>query len=222
MESRWGTPSTVNDEEKHMKGPAADPGPALLGSEEELRRRLACVTETTAVRGMLFNAVLEVVRQQGGEAAVQRCLAASDEKKFMDFFSYPSRKYLEVLYTAARLGSGGPEDFAETLRRLGQHAAENFLVSAAGRTLRVLVQGAPHRLLNSLPWAIQVGVSGVGATARMTGPWSGLLTVQRDFCPRPFVEGGLRAAFEAARVKGVKVRSWPAGPTDTEYELSWE
>jgi uncharacterized protein (TIGR02265 family) len=209
-----------------MKAPTAAPhsppvGSPPIGSDEELRQLLSSLPERAAVRGMLFNAVLEVMRQQGGEAAVQQCLEATREKRFLDFFSYSPCKYLELLYAAARLRSGGPEGFETALRHLGQQAALNFLVSAAGRTLLVLVQGDPHRLLNSLPWAIQVGVSGVEVTVRLTGPWSGVITVKRDFSPRPYVEGGLLATFEAARVKGAKVRSWPAGPGANEYEFSW-
>ncbi|WP_375770839.1 DUF2378 family protein [Archangium gephyra] len=205
-----------------MRDPTATPHSPPHGSEEELRMLLASLPERAAVRGMLFNAVLEVARQRGGEAAVQRCLAALGEKKFLDFFSYPSGKYLELLYTTARLGGGDTEDFETVLRHMGQQAAVNFLVSAAGRTLLVLVQGDPHRLLNSLPWAIQVGVSGVEVAVRLTGPWSGVLTVKRDFSPRPYVEGGFLATFETARVKGARVRSWRAGPGTNEYELSWD
>lgn len=204
-----------------MKDPTATPHSPPHGSEEELRGLLSSLPEKAAVRGMLFNAVLEVVRQRGGEAALQQCLARLGEKLFLDFFSYPSSKYLEVLYAAARLGGGAPEDFETALRHLGQQAAENFLVSAAGRTLLVLVQGDPHRLLNRLPWAIQVGVSGVEVTVKRTGPWSGVLTVQGDFSPRPFVEGGFLATFEAAKVKGIRVRSWQAEPGINEYEFSW-
>jgi uncharacterized protein (TIGR02265 family) len=205
-----------------MKDPDARRHSPPHGSEEELRGLLSSLPATAAVRGMLFNAVLEVMRQRGGETAVQQCLTALGEKKFLDFFSYPSSKYLEVLYSAARMRPpGAPEDFETALRHLGQQSAENFLVSAAGRTLLVLVQGDPHRLLNSLPWAIQVGVSGVEVAVKLTGPWSGVLTVHHDFSPRPYVEGGFLATFEAAKVKGARVRSWQAGPTANEYEISW-
>ncbi|MCY1074641.1 DUF2378 family protein [Archangium lansingense] len=205
-----------------MKDPTAARHSPPPGSEEELRGLLASLPEKAAVRGMLFNAVLEVMRQSDGETAVQQCLAVTGEKTFLDYFSYPPGKYLELLYAAARLHSGGREGFERALRYLGQQSATNFLVSAAGRTLLVLVQGDPYRLLNRLPWAILVGVSGVEVSVRPTGPWSGILTVKRDFSPRPYVEGGFLATFEAARVKGAKVRSWQAGPHVNEYELSWE
>lgn len=193
-----------------------------IGSEEELRERQSSLGDKEAVRGVLFNAVLEVARDEGGDTAVQRCLEASGEKKFLDFFSYPGGKFLEVLYTAARLSSEGGEDFEQALRHLGQQAAENFLVSTAGRTLLVLVQNNPHRLLNSLPWAVQVGIGGVEVTMKRTSPWSGILTVRRDFCPRPFVEGGFLATLEAAGVNNAKVSSRPVGPNTSEYELSWQ
>lgn len=220
MESPSATPAMTGDE-KHMKDLTALPHAPPHGSEEELRGLLSALPEKAAVRGMLFNAVLEVVRQRGGEAAVQQCLATLGEKQFLDFFSYSSGKYLEVLYAAARLGGGGEEDFETALRHLGQQAAENFLVSAAGRTLLVLVQGDAHRLLNRLPWAILVGVSGVEVDVKTTSPWSGVLTVKGDFSPRPFVEGGFLATFEAAKVNGAKVRSWQAEPGVNAYELSW-
>ncbi len=204
-----------------MKDPRTTRHAPPPGSEEELRGLLASLPERAAVRGMLFKAVVEVMRQSGGERAAQRCLEATGEKTLLDFFSYPPGRYLELLYTAARLHSGGEEGFERALRYLGQQSAANFLVSAAGRTLLVLVQGDPHRLLNRLPWAILVGVSGVEVTVRPTGPWSGVLTIKRDFSPRPYVEGGFLATFEAAKVKGARVRSWQAGPHVNEYELSW-
>jgi uncharacterized protein (TIGR02265 family) len=210
------------DKGTHSKGQSAAPGSPPLGSDEELRQRLALLGDKEAVLGVLFNAVLEVARDEGGDAVVQRCLEASEEKKFLDFFSYPGGKYLEVLYMAARLRCGSCGDFEQALRHLGQQAAENFLVSTAGRTLLVLVQNNPHRLLSSLPWAIKVGIGGVEVSMRRTSPWSGIVTVQRDFCPRPFVEGGFLATFEAAGVKGAKVRSWPTGPNTSEYELTWQ
>ncbi|WP_158502207.1 DUF2378 family protein [Vitiosangium sp. GDMCC 1.1324] len=212
----------MTEEAKHEVGQTTAPSEPRLGSEEELRWRKSMLSETAAMRGVLFNAVLEVARTQGGDSAVQRCLEASGEKKFLDFFSYPACKYLDLLYTAARLQSRDLEDFEVAMRRLGQQAAENFLGSTAGRTLLVLVQNNPHRLINSLPWAIQVGVSGVEVSVTRTGPWSGIVTVKRDFSPRPFVEAGILATFEAARVKGVKGRSWPVGPNTNEYEISWQ
>jgi uncharacterized protein (TIGR02265 family) len=205
-----------------MKGQTAARAAPPIGSEEELRERQSLLGEKEAVRGVLFNAVLEVARAEGGDAAHQRCLEASGEKKFLDFFSYPGGRFLEVLYTAARLRSGNHEDFEQALRRLGQQAAENFLVSTAGRTLLVLVQNNPHRLLNSLPWAVHVGIGGVEVSMRRTSPWCGILTVRRDFCPRPFVEGGFLATLQAAGVTNAKVSSRPAGPATTEYELAWQ
>lgn len=205
-----------------MTGQTAARAAPPLGSEEELRERQSLLGEQEAVRGVLFNAVLEVARAEGGDAAVQRCLETSGERKFLDFFSYPGGTFLEVLYTAARLRSGSHEDCEQALRRLGQQAAENFLVSTAGRTLLVLVQNNPHRLLNSLPWAVQVGIGGVEVSMRRTSPWGGILTVRRDFCPRPFVEGGLLATLEAAGVTNAKVGSRPSGPATTEYEIAWK
>ncbi len=197
--------------------------PMQLGSPEELKRRLSFIKESDTSRGLLFNAVLEVVRETKGEAAVRHCLEAAGEKKFVDFFSYPLSKFVTLLYAAARLLSTETGDFDGALRQLGDHTATNFLTSASGKMMMSLVQRNPQRLFNSLRACLQVVASSTDqVSTRMTGPASGIITYKHDLLPRPHLEGGVLAVFRAANVRSVKVRSWATGPVDNEYEISWE
>ena len=162
---------------------------AQLGSPQELKHRLSSIQESDTARGLLFNAILEVVRKLKGEAGVRHCLEAAGEPKFVDFFSYPLSKFVTLLYAAARLISAETGDFEGALRQLGQQTAANFLSSASGKMMMLLVQENPKRLFNSVRSGLQVVATSTDqVTARMTGPASGLLTYKRDLLPRAHTE----------------------------------
>ena len=205
-----------------MNDSSAAGGSVHPGSEEDLRQRLALLAPTDNVRGMLLNGILEVVRERGDEAAVRQCLEAAGEKTLVDFFTYPSSVHLRMLYTAARLLSDRYGGFEQALGALGYQGARNFLASIPGKLLMVLAQGNPKRLINALPSAFNVGGSHLKIDVRWTGPHSAVFVFQRDFIPLVYTEGVLRAAFEAAQVKGFQVRSRQLESLASEYEMSWE
>ena len=155
-----------------MKDPTAARHSPPPGSEEELRGLLASLPEKAAVRGMLFNAVLEVMRQSDGETAVQQCLAVTGEKTFLDYFSYPPGKYLELLYAAARLHSGGLEGFV-----IGAAAGAGYAIATRG--------GGPER-------PGRLGAAGIMALS------CGLAGLAITLTGRPLVGGTIHAIADAA------------------------
>jgi uncharacterized protein (TIGR02265 family) len=175
----------------NMPRQAVTTEPMPFGSPEELKHRLSFIKESDSMRGLVFNAVLEVVRKTKGEAAVQQCLEAAGEKKFVDFFNYPLSKFVTIIYAAARVLSAETGDFDGALRLMGQQTLTDFLVSASGKMMMLLVQQNPQRLFNSVRAALQVvATSTEQVTARLTGPSSGLITYKHDLLPRPLMEGG--------------------------------
>jgi uncharacterized protein (TIGR02265 family) len=190
--------------------------------EKDLQQRLSLLTPADTARGMFLNGIVEVVRELGNEAAVQQCLDVVGEKKFVDFFSYPSAKHVSMLYTAAALLSERYGGFDNALRAMGYQGTKNFLASTAGKLLLVLGQGNPKRLLNALPSAYAVSVSSLQAEVRWTGPNSAVFILRRDFIPLAYTEGSLKAVFETAKVRGFQVRSRQPEPLLGEYELSWQ
>lgn len=193
-----------------------------LGSEEELRSRLSSMPAQHSMRGLFFNSVLEVVRQLGDEHAVSECLKACGEPKYLDFFSYPTSTYVELLYTAARLLSPRYGSFEEALRAMGSRTISKFLSSAAGKALQLVVERNPQRLLNNIPLVHRMVLRGGECSMNWVGPNGGLLTIQRISAPAPFIEGALQTVFDATNVRGAKVTSRQTAPLDVEFDITWD
>ncbi len=187
-----------------------------------LERRLTLVTPVDTTRGMFFNGVLALVRQQGSAEGVKRCLAACDNQRFLDFFNYPAEQFLKLTWAAARVLEPELGGFEPALRVLGRQASVDFLGSAAGKALMLLGQGDVRRLMENLPSAYRVSVSYGQRTVEWTGPSSGRLLMERDFMPFAYHEGVLAGVLEAQGVVGVKVVGHQEGLMSSEYDFSWE
>ncbi len=192
-----------------------------LGSEEDLKRRLSLVSPTDTTRGLFLNGVLKSVRQLGGEATAQHCLAESGEKRFLDFFSYPISSLMRMSYAGARLLSNDSRSFEEVMRQMGYASAWNFASSTMGVLMLRMVLRDPRRLLEALPSAYRMNRNSGECKVRWTGYNSAIVRITRDFLPHTYTEGSLQAAFEAAKVRGLTVRTVPTDWLDTEYELVW-
>ena len=196
--------------------------PLTPGSQEELEWRLSLIEPSEKLRGVIFNSVLEVVRQLGDKQAVAHCRAVTGEGRFMDFFNYPYRSLIQMTYTAAQFLGTRYGSFEEALWQMGHQSATSFYSSTAGRAVLLLSRGGPARLLDSLPSAFHTAWKSAKVTTRLTGPKTALFIYKRDFMPRPYTEGGLMGTFAAAKVKGFKIQTRPIGLLDTEYLLSWD
>ncbi|MCP3104099.1 DUF2378 family protein [Myxococcus sp. K15C18031901] len=188
----------------------------------DLDERLALATRDDTARGLFFNGALGAVRVLGGDAAVQRCLVAAGEKKFVDFFNYPVTAFLKLAFTAAHVMGPQLGGFDGAVRRMGVQATADFLSSAAGKTLLLLAANNPKRMLGNLHSGYRAAVSYGERSVRWTGDTSGVFTMKRDFMTPPYHEGVLQAVVEAVGGKNVRVQGQKTGPLDAEYELSWQ
>ncbi|NMO20472.1 DUF2378 family protein [Pyxidicoccus fallax] len=189
---------------------------------QDLEARLALASREDTARGLFFNGVVGAVRALGGDVAVERCLAASGEKKFTDFFNYPVASFLRLSYAAAQLMGPQFGGFDGALRRMGVQATTDFLSSTAGKTLLLLAADSPKRLLGNLHAGYRAAVSYGERGVNWTGEKSGVFFMKRDFMPPPYHEGTLQAVIEAVGGKQVQVHGRQTGPLDTEYTLSWQ
>lgn len=188
---------------------------------QDLAARLALATHEDTVRGLFFNGVVGAVRALGGDAAVEHCLTAGGERKFVDFFSYPVASFLRLAYAAAQVMGPRYGGFEGALRRMGAQATTDFLSSAAGKTLLLLASDSPRRLLGNLHSGYRAAVSYGERNVSWTGDTSGVFTMKRDFMPPPYHEGTLQAVIEVVGGKQVRVEGRQTGLLDTEYSLSW-
>jgi uncharacterized protein (TIGR02265 family) len=194
-----------------------------LDVERQLRHRMAMTSPTDTAHGMFFSGVLETVRALGGSEAADRCQEVSGRRRFIATLPYPVGGLLRMMRVAVKeLGprSGGG---SAVLRRMGRQAAHDFLRAPAGRTLRVLSEGSPRRLLQQLPASYRATVS--YGERRMIGivPGNmGRFVSQGDFLPPAYTKGLLQGVLEESGARSVSVLGHALGVLDSEYELSWE
>ncbi len=189
--------------------------------EEYLRQRLAQLTPSDMVRGIVLNGALTVVRQLEGEAAAQRCLEVTGETRFLDFFNYPTGAFLRLLHAAAQLLADRHGGYEGALRQLGQQSSRNFTASLSGKSLLVLSQGDLKRLINKLPEGFKVLVNAGESEVHWPEPTCGVLTLQRDMAPRAYTESGILALCSTFKRRELTVRSWQVGPLSNAYEIRW-
>lgn len=195
---------------------------ADFNTEAHVKRNMALATPSDTARGMFFNGALEVVRKQGGEALVQRCRAATEERKYIDFFNYPVANFLQLcLATVNAVGPqlGGCE---ATLRWIGEQSAKDFLSSMAGKTMLLLAGNQVQRILTQLPSGYRTAVSYGVRRMECSEQNSGRFVIEGDFMPHAYHEGILRAVMVAMEVRDFRIQGRATGPLDSEYEIAWK
>jgi uncharacterized protein (TIGR02265 family) len=191
-------------------------------AEQDLLQRLALATPEHTTRGFLFMATLKVVRDLGqNEAVVQRCLAASGEKSFTEFFNYPTSSLLKLLSAAARALSGKFGSFEEALRQIGYKAGESYMETPMGKSARQQAGGGPQQFMSALQTLYWVLTNYGQPSVAWTGPKSGALVIQRTFMPPAYHEGGGMAIAKKLGMPQVTVRAKRTGALSIELEFSW-
>jgi uncharacterized protein (TIGR02265 family) len=192
------------------------------GWERDLEWRLSQAAPEDTVRGVFFNGALAAVRELGDEETVRRCLEASGEERFLDFFSYPLEAFLRLLACAAKGLRARFGCMEGALRELGRHANADFLASPVGRAAVLLTCGSPKRMMDTVPDIYRQSLSFGAREVVWTGPTSGRVRLRGDLLPWACHEGALEALLRAAGARGVRVeREWVRG-LDAEYAFSWQ
>lgn len=192
-----------------------------LGTELELKRRLALASPVDTVRGMSFHTTLDVLRVELGLEAMEQCLEPLKEKSYKSFFTYPVSEYLRLQYTGAWRLSEKLGGFDNAVRRIGGGMAPGFLGSVVGKAFMLLTKEGPKQLLNNMPVAYRAASSFGEATVHWTGPRSGVLTTRRDFLLYMNHEGGLLGLFRTLGIQDGRVSGRQIGPLDNEVAFSW-
>ncbi len=203
-------------------GQAPKEGEPSISTELELQRRLSLATPADTVRGLSFHTVMEALRADLGEEAVEQCLAPRAEKIYRSFFSYPISEYLHVLYTAGWMLSEKHGGFENAIRRIGAGLAPGFLSSVVGRAFLLLAKDGPKQLINNMPVAFKAAASFGESSITWTGPKSGVFRTKKDFLLYLNHEGGMLGLFRALGLQGARVHGRQTGPLENEVEFSWE
>jgi uncharacterized protein (TIGR02265 family) len=190
--------------------------------QQDFALRMALAEPNDTARGVFCNGLLRLMREFGGEAMVKRCLEASGEQQFVDFFYYSITRYLRMLSTGMRLLADRHGDIEAALRWLGRQAVADLGASAAGRAVGLMATGDMRSQLEGLCAAYRVSVNYGEHELAWTGPTSARFTVRRTFLPYQFHEGVLLARLESKNIRRLKIRGRQVRTLDCEYDISWE
>jgi uncharacterized protein (TIGR02265 family) len=188
----------------------------------ELERRRGLTTPKDTARGLFFNGTLSAIEALGNADLVKRCLGATGQLRFVDFFSYPISQYMQLVGCALAELAEHYGSSEEALRQLGVRATLAYVGTTAGRALLLVSGGTPKQMVSALPSAYKVSTSFANHRLEWTSHQSGRLIAQREFMPHPFHEGVLLAMLETAGAQGVQVRGRHLAALEVECTFSWE
>jgi uncharacterized protein (TIGR02265 family) len=197
--------------------------PALLPiCTADLGERLALAAPGDTVKGVLCNAALTAARALMGEKVADAGRAASGERRFIDFFNYPIANFLRLSFTVAELSRSKLGGYDAAFRTLGKQAVDDFLSTAAGKTLRSLGNKDPHRLLATLPSAYRTALNHGERHIQLASAGRCVLQMRRDFLPHPYHEGVLGALLSSLGLGPAQVLGRRVGVLDADYEICWD
>lgn len=191
-------------------------------AERDLQQRLLLATPQHTTRGFLFSSLLRVVRELGeDEAVVQRCLAASGEQSFVDFFNYPTRSLLLLLSAAAQQLSGRLGGYEEVLRQMGFKGGSSFMATPVGLAALQHGGGNPQRFMLALEALYGVLTTYGKPVLSWAGPNQGVLAIELTFMPLAYHVGGAQAVAQKLGVNNVDIRARKTGGLGIELVVSW-
>jgi uncharacterized protein (TIGR02265 family) len=187
----------------------------------DLQQRIAAATPGDTVRGLIFNAAFQVIRELGGETAMKECDPAGTGSR-IDFFAYPVVDFLKLAWAAANRLEAKAGSAEKVFFAMGHRAGSGVLSSALGKTLTTLSGMDPHRLLTSTASGYKATVSYGERTVAWKGERHAHFTFKRDFLVPPFHCGVFAGAVEAVGGKNVKATGFQTGFLEAEYHVTWD
>ncbi|HEY8208351.1 MAG TPA: TIGR02265 family protein [Myxococcaceae bacterium] len=203
-----------------QKSHAAQAAPQVHAND--LAERLSMAAPGDTAKGVLFNAALTAVARVLDASAADACRAATGERRFIDFFNYPVSSFLRLSFTAAELSRSKLGGLDAAFRTLGKQAVDDFLSTAAGKTLRSLGTREPHRLLATLPSAYRTALNHGERHILLASEDRYVLRMRRDFLPHAYHEGVLSALLPSLGLDGAQVLGRRVGVLDADYEITWD
>ncbi len=187
----------------------------------ELEQRIGVAPESATVRGLIFNSVFKLVTQNLGEHTATELRATIAKKPLVDFFSYPARDFLKVLYGAGELLAPKYGSVPAAIKACGAAAIGGFFQSSVGKTLtHIIGNGDPKRLFSSSPTAYATAVSYGQREYTALTERRVRLHFRGDMQPVEFHQGLLEEALRSTGHPG-RVEARKLGLDEAEYIIEW-
>lgn len=191
----------------------------MPADRKDLAARLAAATPADTVRGVMFNAMFDVIRERGSDA-LARQVDPDGSAKRTDFFSYPVASYLQVAWDASDALSGVA--FDELLHAFGHRGCAGVLGSRLGKTLIAFSNASFEGLLRQTANAYRGAVSYGERSVEWVAPRHAKITFRRDFLVPPFHCGVFAAGAAAIGAPNAQVTGTQTGFLEALYEVRWE
>jgi uncharacterized protein (TIGR02265 family) len=193
----------------------------MPADRDDLARRLAAAKDADTTRGLNFNALFALVRDELGDAAPREIDPARKGSR-VDFFSYSMREYLQAAWDAVdrlepRLGS-----IDAVWYELGRRTVSGFLSSVLGRAIFTIAGRDPRKLISAGPAGYRAAVSYGERKVEWLGERHGRLVFKRDFMPSTFHHGVVLTALQSTDARNPRVEAKDTGFLDSVYEITWD
>jgi uncharacterized protein (TIGR02265 family) len=195
----------------------------VVSDTTELAHRLALVRPVHTVRGLAFNAILNLVAEHAGEEESARLLRGLSTRRLVDFFSYPASDFTRLLFLAAEVLLPHLGSQQEALRACGSACLYRFFYfSTVGRALaKIMGRKNPMRGFANTSIAYATLVNYGSHDCEVLGPRQLRLVFRGDMQPAVFHEGTLLAALQVTEVQGT-VKSTIHALDHAEFLVEWE
>src|SRR5512137_2853555 len=130
----------------------------MPADQADLQLRLAAATEKDTVRGLVFNCILELIKERAGAEAASACDPGQQGSR-VDLFSYPAADLLRINWRGADLLEPVLGSVDEVFFRFGHRTVSQLAGTLMGRTLMSLVAGSPRKLLGQIQASYRTTVS---------------------------------------------------------------
>ncbi len=192
----------------------------MTADPDDLRRRIGAATARDTVRGRIFNAAFDVIREHAGDDAARACDPDGAGQR-TDYFSYPVASYLEIAWRGVEAVAPRVGGDDRAFWWFGHRAARRELESLLGRAFQAMVGHDPRRMLSNAGHGYRATVSYGRRRTEWLGDRHARLVFHRDFLVPPFHCGVLTAALEHAGAREISVVGRELGFLESEYEVEW-
>jgi uncharacterized protein (TIGR02265 family) len=195
----------------------------MPADRKDLEARIAAATPQDTVRGVVFNAIFSVVREEAGDEATRKVDSVSGKGARTEFFTYPVADFLNIIWNAADLLEPKLGSVEAVYYRIGARAAELVAASMLGKTMLALAAGGgTRRLLAHLPGGYRATVSYGERTVSWLSENHARYVFSRDFLVPPFHAGVLAVGATVSGGKNVRAVGRQTGPLEAVYDVTWE
>jgi uncharacterized protein (TIGR02265 family) len=188
--------------------------------DDDLAARLSAATRHDTVRGVVFNAALDLVCELAGNPAAVECDPEGKGRR-REFFSYPVADFLRIAWRAVEILAPRLGEPSGVFREIGARASRRWLASALGQTVVAFAGRDPRRLLSNA----SVGYRNVVSYGTRTIEWvherHARLVFRRDFLVPPFHCGALATVLQETCGIPFRAEGREIAFLDSEYDVTW-